>query len=486
MGIGKGKSSSFFVRRFYINMKKILLLIAVVLFASAFPVKAEQKKDGRFWQDELVYSIMIDRFNNADISNDYDVDVKNPEAYNGGDLQGIIDKLDYIHNMGFTTIRLTPIFDNTKGGYHGYWVQDYYKVDEHFGTLNTFKQLVKEAHKRGLKVIIDFVVVNKNGMNLEESQANEFIDAAIWWINETDIDGYSLPEFNRVPLSFWSNFSKAVKGEKNDFFLMGISSENTAIDKEKYREAGIDSIFDYSYSENLRKVFANTNRSFSTLGSYSENGAHAYVTANFFDNEFTSRFTKDIVEERQFPGSRWKTALTYLYTTPGIPVIYYGTEIALNGGEIPDNRRLMNFRAEKELIDYMTKLGELRNKLLSLTRGTMEVLYDQNGMAVYKRKYKGETTVIAINNTRETQKVTLTAEQLEKGKELRGLLAGDLVRSKNDEYILVIERDESEIYVLADKSGLNIPFILAVVISSLLILLFLILIIKRGKRNRVE
>ena len=204
----------------------------------------------------------------------------------------------------------------------------------------------------------------------------------------------------------------------------------------------------------------------------------------FFDNEMTTRFTRDIVKNKHFPGARWKTALTYIYSTPGIPVVFYGSEIALNGGEIPDNRQPMNFRTEKELIDYITKLGELRNQLPSLTRGSMEMLYEKDGMAVYKRVYQDETAIIAINNTSESQNVTLNNDQIEGGKELRGLLKGDLVRSKDNRYDLIIDRDEAEVYVLAKKSGINLPLIGSLIVVYVLFTIFIIKIRKRRVRYK--
>ncbi|MEH7333715.1 alpha-amylase family glycosyl hydrolase [Neobacillus drentensis] len=504
-------------------MKRITLILIAILLISSIPVSAKVQKEKRLWQDETVYSIMVDRFNDGDTSNDIDTNTKDPLTFNGGDIQGIIDKLDYIQDMGFTAIRLTPIFANAKNGYHGYWVNDFYKVDEHFGTLETFQKLVKEAHQRKIKVILDFVTNNvaaTNPLVKDPSKSNWFhpkqeiadwnnreqiengwvnglpdlnqdnpevkkylIDAAKWWMKKTEVDGFGLPEVNHVPLSFWKDFSKEVKKDKKDFFLQGIPAESTSLDLNKFQSAGIDSLFDYNQSESLRKSFANTNQSLHSVSSNTENSQSAFQNGTFFDNEYTVRFTSDIVDQRQFPGSRWKTALTYLYTTPGIPNVYYGTEIALNGGEIPDNRRQMSFRAEKELIDYITKLGELRNTLPSLTRGTMEMLYNQDGMTVYMRVYQGETSIIAINNTRKSQKVTLTKNQLEGGKELRGLLGGDLVRSHNNQYNLIIDRDESEIYVLTKKSGLNIPHIASLIVVYLLVFLFLILILKRRKRR---
>lgn len=502
-------------------MKKtwITLILIFTFVISSVPAYAEIERENREWQDETVYSIMVDRFFNANTKNDKEVNTLDPLAYNGGDFQGVIDKLDYLKDMGFTTIRLTSIFDNTAGGYHGYWVNDFYQPDEHFGSLKTFKKLVQEAHKRDMKVVIDFVTNNvsaehpwvkdsskqnwfhekrdisnlndqdeiENGwvnglpdLNQDNPEVrNYLLDAAKWWINKTDIDGYSLPEVNHVPVSFWSDFSKEVKSEKENFFLLGITSPNSLVDLDKYENAGIDSLTDYQHSEDLRKVFAATNQTFSSMNDIKVQKPE--LQPQFFDNEFTHRFTRDIVTNKHFPGARWKTALTYIYSTPGIPVVFYGSEIALNGGEIPDNRQPMNFRTEKELIDFITKLGELRNQLPSLTRGSMEMLYEKDGMAVYKRVYENETTIIAINNTSESQNVTLNNEQIEGGKELRGLLNGDLVRSNDDQYDLIIDRDEAEVYVLTKKSGINLPLVGSLVAVYILFTVFILKVRKRSK-----
>ncbi|MGG3563490.1 alpha-amylase family glycosyl hydrolase [Neobacillus rhizosphaerae] len=465
-------------------MKKTILMLIIFLLFSSFPAHAEVKKENRLWQDESIYSIMIDRFNNGDITNDVDVNAKDPLAYHGGDFQGIIERLDYIHDMGFTAIRLTPIFDNSKNGYHGYSVTDYYKTDEHFGTIKKFQELVKEAHKRKMKVVIDFVTTTEaTNQSVDEAY---LINAAKWWIKKTNIDGFSLPEVNQKKLGFWQDFSKQIKETKKNFFLLGVLSLDTGADQKEYEQAGIDSILDYSNLENIRKVFATTDESLSQLNAETDKGQPTYLQPSFMDNEYTTRFTTDIVEKRQFPGSRWKTALTYLYTTPGIPLIYYGTEIALIGGEIPDNRRQMNFRADKDLIDYITKIGELRNQLPSLTRGSMDMLYEKKGMIVYKRTYKGETSVVAINNTSKSQKVILSKDQVESGKELRGLLGGDIVRSRDNQYILILDRDNSEVYVLTEKSGANIPLIASMIIVYILVSIFLFFIIKRRKTKKVE
>ncbi len=502
-------------------MKRVFraLLIFVLLLSVTTPASA---KTERTWQDERVYFIMVDRFNNGNPKNDYEVNVHDPKAYHGGDLQGIIDKLDYIKEMGFTAIWLTPIFANEKGGYHGYWIEDFYKVEEHFGTLDDFKRLVKEAHKRDMKVILDFVVNHTgynhpwlndpakkdwfhekkdifNWANQQEvengwlfglpdlAQENPevkayLLDVAKWRIQETDIDGYRLDTVKHVPKWFWDEFSKEVKSVKQDFFLLGEVWHDDPRYVAEYGKHGIDALIDFPFYKEASAIFSNVDQSLEPLYNvWKRNEAfyeRPYLLGTFLDNHDTVRFTRLALQNRINPVTRLKLGLTYLFSAPGIPIMYYGTEIALDGGEDPDNRRLMNFRTDKELIDYVTKLGELREKLPSLRRGDFELLYEKDGMALFKRTYKNETTVIAINNTSKTQKVTLD-DELEQGKELRGLLAGDLVRSKDGKYDIILDRETAEIYVLAPKTGVNIPFIAALLAVYTAFGLFLYLAKKR-------
>jgi alpha-amylase len=484
----------------------ISFLAMFFLLSFALPTQAEEKRE-RKWQDESVYFIMVDRFNNGNPKNDYEVNVKDPKAYHGGDLQGIIDKLDYIKEMGFTAIWLTPVFANEKGGYHGYWIEDFYKVEEHFGTLEDLKRLVKEAHKRDMKVILDFVVNHtgyhhpwlndpakkdwfhekkeifnwadqsevENGwlfglpdLAQENPEVKQYLfDVAKWWIKETDIDGYRLDTVKHVPKWFWEEFSKEVKSVKKDFILLGEVWHDDPRYIADYGKYGIDAFVDYPFYKEASVIFSKPDQSLEPLYNvWRRNAAfyeQPYLLGTFLDNHDQVRFTRLALQNRQNPTTRIKLGLTYLFSAPGIPIMYYGTEIAMDGGEDPDNRRLMNFRTDKELIEYVSKLGELRNKLPSLRRGDFELLYEKDGMAVFKRTFENETTVIAINNTSKTQKVHLDEKQLAPNKELRGLLAGDLVRSDKDGYDIILDRETSEIYVLAPKSGLNIPFISALV-----------------------
>jgi glycosidase len=117
-----------------------------------------------FGPDDAIYLVMPDRFVNGDASNDsvagyFDEMQHIPtQQRKGGDIQGLINKLDYIKDMGFTTIWSTPLTENnTFRSYHGYATTDHYKVDPRLGNNELYKAFVEEAHKRGLKIILDHV-----------------------------------------------------------------------------------------------------------------------------------------------------------------------------------------------------------------------------------------------------------------------------------------------------------------------------------------
>ncbi|MFX3624917.1 MAG: alpha-amylase family glycosyl hydrolase [Ectobacillus sp.] len=502
-----------------------LLLIPFLLFYG-LPAQAAEKEE-KSWQDEMIYFIMVDRFNNGDMKNDHKVNPNDLKSYNGGDLQGIIKRLDYIQDMGFTAIWLTPVADNEDGGYHGYWPKDFFKVEEHFGSMKDLKQLTAEAHKRDMKVILDFVanhtgykhpwlndpskqnwyhenapILNWNNqtevengwlaglpdLNHENPDVTRFlIDNAKWWIKQTDVDGFRLDAAKHVPKQFWADFAKEIKALKKDFFLMAEVLDDDPTYIAAYEETGIDTFLNFLYQKEITEAFSKPNVSAGRLYNEWKRDEHfykrPYMLGTFLDNHDVKRFTRVAKENKYYPPARLKLALAYLFTSPGIPIMYYGTEIALDGGEDPDNRRLMDFKTDDKFLKYISKLGELRNELPALRRGTFEMLYDDSGMSIFKRVYKDEAIVIAINNTTKTQKIHLTNEQLAANKELRGLLEDDLVRSTKDGYDLVIDREKANVYALAKKTGLNIPFISALIGVYVLFIIFIIIAKKRSKRN---
>jgi len=114
------------------------------------------------WRDQVIYQIMIDRFDNGDPNNDFNVEPSVPGKFHGGDWQGIIDHLDYLKSLGVTALWISPVVRNLEtdanfDAYHGYWQQDFTHVNPHFGDLAKLRELVQKAHAQGFKVILDIV-----------------------------------------------------------------------------------------------------------------------------------------------------------------------------------------------------------------------------------------------------------------------------------------------------------------------------------------
>ncbi|MBS4218030.1 alpha-amylase [Bacillus sp. FJAT-49711] len=456
--------------------KKALCLLFISFFLLSTITVHANEQETRSWKDENIYSLMVDRFYNGDYENDSSVNLKDPLSYQGGDFKGIIDKLDYLQEMNFTTIQLSPIFKNKEDGYHGEWVSDYYKTNEHFGSIEEFKQLVDRFHKKDMRVVLEFPIQ-------KELNAKDIVDIADWWISETNIDGFKMTNIDAKPLEIWKEVTSAILNLKDDFYLAGAALNLSAEEMNEYFQAGFISMSNVSLVEPLRNAISKPDVSsaslFETLEQDSSNG----LKEAFFDNQNTDRFTQEMVNNNTYPVTRWKLALAFLYTQPEIPVVYYATEIAVNGGKSPDNTPMMNFRTEKDIIDYISDLGGVRNHQKALTRGTIEVLYEEDGMTVFKRQYNSEIVVVAINNTSTDQKVTIPEDKIEKNKELRGLLDTDLVRvNENGDYHIVLERETAEIYKVTEKSGYNIPFILSIFAVFGIFVLFMYITWKRGRK----
>jgi alpha-amylase len=154
-------------------MRKLLLLTMLLAACGGagdldhpadMPHQSNENVD---WRDQVIYQIVVDRFSNGDVDNDFNVEPSVPGRYHGGDWQGIIDKLDYLEELGVTALWISPVVRNTEedagfASYHGYWTQDFLRHNPHFGDLYKLRELVDAAHARGMLVILD-VVTNHVG-----------------------------------------------------------------------------------------------------------------------------------------------------------------------------------------------------------------------------------------------------------------------------------------------------------------------------------
>jgi len=235
--------------------------------------------------------ILIDRFHRGSRTTG-----PAPEPpFHGGNLAGIREKLDTLEDLGVTALWLSPVYANQKDGYHGYWPVDFTSVDPRFGTMEELKALVKECHRRGMKVLLDLVLNHagydhpmakdpaKRGWfhqggqihwvdqrSLErgslhglpdfahekEEVACFLIDNALWWLKQTGVDGFRLDAVKHVPVSFWKRFSlEAHKAAGKDFLLLGEVLRGVPRYIARYqREAGIDSLFDVPFADTVRSA----------------------------------------------------------------------------------------------------------------------------------------------------------------------------------------------------------------------------------------
>jgi glycosidase len=159
----------------------LLALVGLALAPNSSSAAAEPSKfdamHARLPQDEIIYFLLPDRFENGDTANDRGglkgdrlktgFDPASKGFYNGGDFKGVIKRLDYIQSLGVTAVWLAPVFKNKpvqgdpgqeSAGYHGYWITDFTHVDPHFGTDKEFKALVDAVHARGMKFYMDIVL----------------------------------------------------------------------------------------------------------------------------------------------------------------------------------------------------------------------------------------------------------------------------------------------------------------------------------------
>ena len=114
------------------------------------------------WRDEVIYQVLIDRFADSDLNNDYNVRPGDLARFQGGDWKGLEDHLDYLKTLGVTTMWISPVVKNVEtdanvDSYHGYWAQDLTKLNPHFGDISDLRRLTAKAHDMGMKIVLDIV-----------------------------------------------------------------------------------------------------------------------------------------------------------------------------------------------------------------------------------------------------------------------------------------------------------------------------------------
>jgi neopullulanase len=475
-----------------------------VPFQLLAPLSRQNRFQG-FSADDVIYLIMPDRFANGDPSNDDPPisrglhDRRKPRYYHGGDLQGILQHLPYLKDLGVTALWINPIYDNVNHlnerekydgqpitDYHGYGAVDFYGVDEHLGDLATFQRLVDAAHSLGMKIIQDQVAnhtgpyhpwVNDsptptwfNGtaqkhvantwqtwtlmdphatpalqkstldgwfidilpdLNQNDPEVSQYlIQNTLWWIASTGMDGIRQDTLPYVPRSFWRAWMQAIKREYPGFRVVGeMFDEDPGLvsffqgGKPRFDgiDSGVDSLFDFPLYGAIRRVFARKAPA-DELGKVLAHDL-LYQDPNLL---VTFLGLHDVARFMNEPGAsveELKLAFTFLMTARGIPMIYYGDEIAMRGGNDPDNRRDFpgGWREdprnafepqgrrpeEKAVFDHLRRLTHLRARLTSLRRGSMLHLVAGERIYAYARVAGTSAALVAFNTGNEKASLSI-------------------------------------------------------------------------------
>lgn len=490
-------------------MKRTIML-AIIIFSLSMTATV-QAEDIQI-QDEIVYNIIIDRFFNGDQSLSEHINIDDPYNYHGGDFVGISKKLDHLETLGFTTIVLSPIVENAPAGFHGYWVEDFYNINENYGSLEQFNTLVEQAHERGMKVVVEFVfnyAALTNPLVTDDDTEDWFketqfvggakddslfwlndvvqfdhqkqdvqdyiLNVAEYWMDEVDIDGYKLHAADQAEQQFLEKLTTRIKEKNPNFYLIAnVLDENSDIALLQEMEA-IDAVENHELFAAMIDVFGEVGTPVANLYEKWEEVNHLKDLL-FTETKDTPRFANYVALSDRSPLTTWKLALTYLYTTPGTPYMYQGNELQMFGLEYPETQQMMRFNStDPDLEEFHEKLSAMRQEFPALVHGEFAQVGTSGGLSIFSRTLENETIYVAINNDEVMQDVTLT--NIPENKQLRGLLEDEIVRSNQDgEFIITIPRESIEVFIVQDNFGINwyyLAFVAAVFIVFFIAIFYL-------------
>lgn len=498
-------------------MKRIVILFALI---SGFMfVNDVSAMDETNINDEIFYNIIIDRFNNGDQSLGDHVNIDDPYDYHGGDFIGITQKLDHLESLGFSTIVLSPIVKNTDKGFHGYWVNDFYQVNENYGTLEQFNALVKSAHDRDMKVVVELVTnyisedhpfvhdEDKQDWIIEPSFTNKseieslywldnvkqldhqisdvqeyLIDVAHYWMDETDIDGYKLHAIDQADFDFVQTLTESIKEKRSDFYIIGdVLDQSIDISQLRALDA-IDAIENYALFNAAVETFEDVGPPVSHIyDTWEDLGDKKDLL--FVETKDTARFANHVALNDLNALTTWKLALTYLYTTPGVPYLYQGSELQMFGLDFADVQQIVRFNStDPDLEEFHHRISTLRADFPSLVHGDYEKVAQEGALSIFKRSLDDEIMYVALNNDEVMQEVTLS--DIPEGKQLRGLLEDSIVRENEaNEFLITVPRETAEIFIVEDNVGINWTYIAFVVLVFIVFFTSIIYLSRKQKRR---
>lgn len=415
------------------------------------------------WMRSAVfYQIFVERFRQGNEKKDTSyINMKwdekpTPKSFAGGDLAGIIEKMDYLKELGINALYLTPVFRSISN--HKYDIIDYFTVDPQFGTKEELRQLVKLAHENGIRVVLD-AVFNHCSMEMQQFQdvlekgresrfydwfiidgdfpepekmnyecfaacnympklntANEevqdfLLEIAIYWIREADIDGWRLDVSDEVSHGFWRRFRKAVKKEKPDSVIIG---ENWHDAYAYLMGDQYDSIMNYAFTKACLDYFAKgvfsakdmADKLNSNLMRNTEQVNRMML--NLLDSHDTHRFFTEVNKDKD----KMLAAIALEMVFEGAPCLYYGTELCMEGGYDPDSRRGFPWDTKSWDMDFLEKVKELIRirKQPAVQYGEIKIEEEQEMLHV-ERMWENSKIILRINMTEEEKKISKQPEE---------------------------------------------------------------------------
>ncbi|MBS2024111.1 MAG: glycosyl hydrolase [Deltaproteobacteria bacterium] len=332
--------------------------------------------------EKPIYFVLVDRFANGDRSNDGAIDLADPAAFHGGDLQGVIDHLDYLKSLGIGTLWLSPVFEMRTekffghGAFHGYWTRDLHAVEPRFGGVEKLIELSLALHERDMRLVLDLVVnhvafdaplvkqhpdwFHHNGEIIDWNDAQQLVDHDVYglpdlaqenpevhaylldvaksWIDVLEPDGFRLDAVKHVPLAFWKQFNAELHDYAGpDFFLLGEALES---DPGKlaniWREGGFDSVFDFPLAFALTNIACKGAQPTTLDAMLAQDQLYpdASKLVTLLDNHDLPR----LAEVCGGDAEKIQRAVDLLISTRGTPSFTYGTEAGLRGTKEPENR----------------------------------------------------------------------------------------------------------------------------------------------------
>lgn len=445
---------------------------------------------------QIMYFMMVDRFFNGDKLNDpKPLDSVLPKAnYMGGDLKGIQQKINagFFDQLGTNTLWLSPVSQNPRGAwgywnkkvvtrfsaYHGYWPTSYSKVDSRFGSNRLFGDVIKDAHRKNMNIVLDFVAHHVHidhplykkhkdwatplylpdgtmnterwddhrlttwfdtflpTLDLQRKEVREVVaDSVLFWVKNYDLDGFRHDASKHVPEDFWRLLTQKIKIEQAQkahpsFYQIGETYGSAELIGSYVNSGQMDAQFDFNLYDagvgafagnaddsTQEKQWENLQRTLSE--SFDYYGWH-HLMGNISGNQDRPRFasladgsvkgdedtklagwTRNIQNANVKGFSRMAQLMAFNMTVPGVPVIYYGDEYAMPGGNDPDNRRMMQFEGynadQLKLIGNVKQLTALRSSNMALLYGEYRLIPTEKKFFAFERNYFGKKVITVFS-----------------------------------------------------------------------------------------